>query len=115
MTTTGPNTLTYAETGANSTSSGGNVSYLTGGYALYPMAEVLGVYNATKSVDGQMTLAANNVVWAPNDAVEKPHYFQENVAPTRSLSTRRRRDRRSRRQRVCSTNRTLGRGCADGR
>ena len=26
VTTTGPNTLTYAETGANSTSSGGNIS-----------------------------------------------------------------------------------------
>ncbi len=81
VTTTGPNTLTYAETGANSTSSGGNVSYLTGGYALYPMAEVLGVYNATtKQVDGQMTLAANNVAWAPSDVVEMPHYFQENVS-----------------------------------
>ena len=81
VTTTGPNTLTYAETGANSTSSGGNVSYLTGGYALYPMAEVLSVYNSTtKQVDGQMTLAANNVAWASSDVVEMPHYFQENVS-----------------------------------
>jgi hypothetical protein len=80
VTTTGPNTLTYAETGANSTSSGGNISVLTGGYALYPMAEVLSVYNATtKQVDGQMTLAANNVAWAASDAVEEPHYFQESV------------------------------------
>ena len=80
VTTTGPNSLTYAATGANSTSSGGNVSFLTGGYALYPMAEVLGVYNATtKQVDGQMTLAANNVAWASSDVVEMPHYYQENV------------------------------------
>jgi hypothetical protein len=80
MTTTGPNTLTYAETGANSTSSGGSVSIVTGGYALYPMAEVLGVFNAaTKSVDGQMTLAPNTVQWATNDVVEQPHYYQENV------------------------------------
>ena len=80
VTTTGPNSLTYTETGANSTSSGGNISVLTGGYALYPMAEVLSVYNTTtKSVDGQMTLAANNVAWAANDAVEEPHYYQERV------------------------------------
>ena len=80
VTTTGPNTLTYAENGANSTTSGGTVSLLTGGYALYPMAEVLGVYNAaTKAVDGQMTLAANTVAWAAGDAVEEPHYFQEAV------------------------------------
>ena len=81
VTTTGPNTLTYAQTGANSTSSAGNISILTGGYALYPMAEVLGVYNATtKQVDGQMKLAANNVPWAANDVVEEPHYFQEGVS-----------------------------------
>ncbi len=80
VTTTGPNSLTYAETGANSTTSGGTVSLLTGGYALYPMAEVLGVYNAgTKAVDGQITLAANTVPWAANDPVEEPHYFQEAV------------------------------------
>ena len=81
VTTTGPNTLTYAETGANSTSSGGSISILTGGFALYPMAEVLGVYNAsTKKVDGQMTLAPNTVQWAVNDAVEQPHYYQEGVS-----------------------------------
>lgn len=79
--TTGPNTLTYASPGANSTSSGGTVSVLTGGYALYPMAEVLGVFNATtKTVDGQMTLAPNTVQWAANDPVEEPHYYQEKVA-----------------------------------
>ena len=33
----------------------------------------------TKQVDGQMTLAANNVAWAPSDVVEMPHYYQENV------------------------------------
>jgi lysophospholipase L1-like esterase len=81
VTTTGPNTLTYPGTGANSTSTGGNVRLLTGGYALYPMAEVLSVYNAsTKSVDGQMTLAPNNVAWSPNDSVEQPHYYQEMLA-----------------------------------
>jgi hypothetical protein len=80
VTTTGPHTLTYAQSGANSTSTGGTLAVLTGGYALYPMAEVLSVLNpATKSVDGQMTLAPNTVAWAVNDAVEQPHYFQEAV------------------------------------
>ena len=82
VTTTGANTLTYADAGANSTSTGGTVGILTGGYALYPMAEVLGVFNAaTKSVDGQMTLAPNTVPWAANDPVEQPHYYQESVVP----------------------------------
>ena len=80
VTTTGPLSFTYAESGANSTSTGGTLTLLNGGYALYPMAEVLGVYNtATKAVDGKMTLAANNVAWAAGDAVEMPHYFQELV------------------------------------
>jgi lysophospholipase L1-like esterase len=78
VTSTGANTLTYAQTGANSSSTGGTVADLTGGYVLYPMAEVLGVFDAaTKSVDGQMTLAANTVPWGANDAVEEPHYYQE--------------------------------------
>ncbi len=81
VTTTGPNTLTYAQNGANSTSTGGTMSVLTGGYALYPMAEVLSVLDpATKTVDGQMTLAPNNVAWAANDAVEQPHYYQEKMS-----------------------------------
>ncbi|MBS1800022.1 MAG: SGNH/GDSL hydrolase family protein [Acidobacteria bacterium] len=81
VTTTGPNTLTYAQTGANSTSSGGSVSLLTGGYALYPMAEVLSVMNpATKLVDGTMQLAPNTVAWAAGDTVEQPHYHQQKVA-----------------------------------
>jgi lysophospholipase L1-like esterase len=81
VTTTGANTLTYADTGANSTSTGGTVAALTGGFVLYPMAEVLGVFNATtKSVDGQMTLAPNSVQWAVNDPVEQPHYYQEAVS-----------------------------------
>ncbi|HEY6375105.1 MAG TPA: SGNH/GDSL hydrolase family protein, partial [Edaphobacter sp.] len=81
VTTTGPNTLTYAQSGANSTSTGGTMAVLTGGYALYPMAEVLSVLDAaTKSVDGQMTLAPNTVAWAANDALEQPHYFQELVS-----------------------------------
>jgi len=81
VTTTGPNTLTYANTGANSTSSGGTLSVLTGGYNLYPMAEVLSVYNpVTKTVDGTMTLAPNTVAWATGDAVEEPHYYQQKVS-----------------------------------
>ena len=81
-TTTSANTLTYADAGANSTSTGGTVGILTGGYALYPMAEVLSVFNTTtKSVDGQMTLAPNTVQWAANDPVEQPHYYQESVVP----------------------------------
>ncbi len=81
VTTTGRQTLTYAQSGANSTSTGGTATLLNGGYVLYPMAEVLGVYNqTTKAVDGQMTLAANNVAWAAGDVVEMPHYFQELVS-----------------------------------
>ena len=73
--------LTYSNTGPDSTSTGGTVSLLTGGYVLYPMAEVLSVYDAsTKQVDGQLTLAANTVAWAPGDAVEVPHYYQQLTA-----------------------------------
>ena len=80
VTSTGANTLTYAQAGADGTSSGGMIGITTGGYALYPMAEVLGVFNTTtKAVDGQLTLAANTVAWAPNDPVEEPHYYQEAV------------------------------------
>jgi len=86
VTTTGANTLTYASIGADGASSGGTVAALTGGYALYPMAEVLGVFdNATKKVDGQMTLAPNTVPWAANDPVEEPHYYQEKVAADTSF------------------------------
>ncbi len=78
VTSTGGNTLTYAQTGANSTTSGGTVAVVTGGFALYPMAEVLGVFDAaSRSVDGQLTLAPNTVAWAANDAVEEPHYYQQ--------------------------------------
>ncbi|MEI9980790.1 MAG: hypothetical protein WDN23_17675 [Edaphobacter sp.] len=74
-------TLTYSQTGANSTSTGGTIAKVTGGYVLYPMAEVLGVYDAaTKSVDGQLTLAPNTVPWAANDPVEQPHYYQQALA-----------------------------------
>ncbi len=80
VTTTSANTLTYTNSGANSTSSGGTLSYSTGAYNLYPMAEVLTVFNpSTKAVDGYMSLAANTVPWAAGDAVEQPHYYQENV------------------------------------
>ena len=74
VTTTGSNTFTYAQSGSNSSSTGGTVSIVTGGFALYPMAEVLSVFDAnTRAVDGQMTLAPNNVAWAPSDPVEEPH------------------------------------------
>ena len=62
VTTTGLNSFTFAQIGANSSSSGGTVAVLSGGFALYPMAEVLSVFDpATKTVDGQMTLAPNSV------------------------------------------------------
>jgi hypothetical protein len=78
VTSAGTNTYTYANTGANSTSSGGTMTLLTGGYVLYPMAEVLSVYDAANGqVDGTMTLAANTVPWASGDAVEEPHYYQQ--------------------------------------
>ena len=81
VTTTGANTLTYMQTGANSTSTGGSLTLQTGGFALYPMAEVLSVYDPTaKAVDGQMTLAPNTVAWAVGDAVEEPHFFQQMVS-----------------------------------
>jgi len=81
VTTVGPNTLTYANTGANSTSSGGTVSVVTGGFNLYPMAEVLSVYDpATKGVDGLLTLGPNTAGWATGDAVEEPHFYQQRVA-----------------------------------
>jgi lysophospholipase L1-like esterase len=82
VTTTGTNSFTYAQTGTNSSTSGGTVSTITGGFALYPMAEVLSVFNqTTKLVDGQMTLAPNNVAWAASDTVEEPHFYQERVSP----------------------------------
>ena len=88
MTTTSSTTFTYMQTGANSTSSGGSVSLLTGGFALYPMAEVLQVYNpVTRAIDGQMKLAANTVNWAAGDALEQPHYFQEKVSADLELVT----------------------------
>jgi len=81
VTSLNQNTMTYANIGPNSTSSGGSLTYVTGAYGLYPMAEVQNVYNATtKAVDGQMTLAANTIAWAPGDTVEEPHYFQEWVS-----------------------------------
>jgi hypothetical protein len=81
VTTTGANTITYANTGSNSSSSGGTVSLLTGGYVLYPMAEVLSVYDAaTGQVDGTFTLAANTAAWAAGDTVEEPHYYQQRTS-----------------------------------
>ncbi len=78
VTTTGSSSLTYVANGADGSSSGGTISFANGSYALYPMAEVLNVYNpASASVDGTFTLAANNVAWAAGDAVEQPHYYQQ--------------------------------------
>lgn len=80
VTSTGPNSLTYASSGADGTSSGGSLALLTGGFALYPMAEVLGVFDqGTSSVDGQLTLAANTVSWASGDTVEEPHFYEQAV------------------------------------
>jgi lysophospholipase L1-like esterase len=82
VTTTSPNTLTYSQSGANSSTSGGTIAVLTGGYKLYPMAEVLSVFNpATRLVDGYMQLAPNTVAWAAGDTVEQPHYHQQKVGP----------------------------------
>ncbi len=76
VTSTASNQVTYPDTGADGTSSGGTISFLNGGYVLYPMAEVLSVYNqSTKQVDGQLTLGANTVEWAPGDPVEEPHFY----------------------------------------
>ena len=87
-TTTGVNTLTFPQTGANSSTTGGSLTLLTGGFALYPMAEVLSVFDpAAKSVDGLMTLAPNNVAWAAGDTVEEPHFFQQIVAADTSFVT----------------------------
>jgi hypothetical protein len=88
VTTTSANTLTYAQTGANSSTTGGSLTLLTGGFALYPMAEVLSVFDpAAKSVDGLFTLAPNNVAWAAGDTVEEPHFFQQAVAADTSFIT----------------------------
>ncbi len=88
VSTTGANSLTYVNNGANSTSSSGTVGYTTGGFNLYPAAEVLSVYNqTTKAVDGQMTLAANNVSWAAGDSLELPHYYQEWVSADQDIVT----------------------------
>jgi hypothetical protein len=78
--TTGPNTFTYANTGANSTTTGGTASVLNGGFVLYPMAEVVSVLDtATNSIDGTLTLGPNTAAWATGDAVEQPHYYQQLV------------------------------------
>ena len=80
VTTTGANSFTYAQGGADGTASGGSIQYLNGGFVVYPMAEVLSVYNsAGRSIDGTMTLAPNTVAWAANDPVEQPHWFQEDI------------------------------------
>lgn len=80
VTTGSASTMTYTANGADGSSRGGTISFQNGGFALYPMAEVLNVYNpSTASVDGTFTLAANTVPWAAGDAVEEPHYFQQST------------------------------------
>jgi hypothetical protein len=86
VSTTSAYTLTYSNSGPDSTSSGGTLSFLTGGYAMYPIAEVLSVYNpATHAVDGSFTLAPNTVAWAAGDPVEEPHYYQQNTSADSEL------------------------------
>ena len=81
MTATAYGQFQFAQAGPNATSSGGSLQLLTGGYVLYPMAEVLDVYDpATGNVSGKFTLAPNTVAWAANDPVEQPHYFQQKIA-----------------------------------
>ncbi len=80
MSTVGSGQFSYPQTGPNASSSGGTLVIVTSGYNIYPMAEVLDVYNdATGNVDGQMTLAPNTVPWAAGDRVTQPHYFQQRV------------------------------------
>ena len=81
VTRTGSGSFTYAQSGPDASTTGATISYLNGGFVLYPMAEVLSVFNpASRYVDGTMTLAPNNVAWASNDPVEQPHYFQEYIS-----------------------------------
>ncbi|WP_419805126.1 hypothetical protein [Terriglobus sp.] len=81
MSASGYGQFQFAQAGPDATSSGGTLQLLTGGYVLYPMAEVLDVYDpATRDVSGKFTLAPNTVAWAANDPVEQPHYFQQKVS-----------------------------------
>jgi hypothetical protein len=82
ITTTSATTFTYADSGPDASSTGGTAGYATPGFAIYPIAEVRSVFDAaTRSVDGVLMLAPNTVDWAANDAVEEPHYFEENTHP----------------------------------
>ena len=86
ITSNGNSSFSYTSAGTNSTSTGGTMSFANGSYALYPMAEVLSVYNpATKSVDGTFTLAPNTVAWATGDAIEEPHYYKQLTSPDTEL------------------------------
>ena len=81
VSTTGSGQFSFSQNGPNASSSGGTLAIVTGGFNIYPIAEVLDVYNdATGGVDGQMTLAPNTVPWAAGDRVTQPHYFQQKVA-----------------------------------
>ncbi|MDE1155884.1 MAG: hypothetical protein PW735_09160 [Acidobacteriaceae bacterium] len=83
VTMQGSNIFQFASNGPDTTSSGGTLAIRTGEYALYPMAEVLSVFNtATNSVDNTFTLAANTVSWESGDAIEEPHYFQQEEFPS---------------------------------
>ena len=88
VTTIANNSFTYAQAGPDSTSSGGTVTLLTGGYTLSPMAEVRSVFNPiTKAVDGAFTLAPNTVAWAQGDPVEQPHFYQQYITADPSAFT----------------------------
>jgi hypothetical protein len=80
-TTNSASQFTFAQAGADATTTGGKAAVLTGGFILYPMAEVRGVLNAaTNQVDGTLSLAPNNVAWSAGDPVEEPHFFQQRLS-----------------------------------
>src|SRR5205085_2472759 len=59
VSTLSASSLSYTAAGADGSSSGGSVNFQNGNFALYPMAEVLSVYNPSNGgVDGSFTLAA---------------------------------------------------------
>ncbi len=85
VTATSANTFTYvpAAAPASATASGLTVSQCNCAFTMYPRAEVLSVYNqATKQVDGTLTLEPNTVPWATGDMIEEPHWHAPAVNDT---------------------------------
>lgn len=73
--------FTFAQTGANASTTGGTLAVVTGGFAISPMAEVLDVFDdTTNTVSGKLKLAPNTVPFAQGDLLEEPHYFQQKIA-----------------------------------